>query len=233
MKKVTEMSVGLRIMMVIIQCILLVGFLGTILLYSAGKLIWVRAWILLGTYATCFITTTTIFVLKVPELIDERRKRHDNEKKWDRPLVLAYQVMYFPIFILSGLDERFGWSDFPFWISLIAIFFFIFFFLIITRATLVNKHLETYLRIQHDRNHKVCTTGPYKYVRHPTYIGLVLFFLAVPISLNSLWGLIHSIVAVIILIIRTIMEDNFLKKELSGYLEYSDKTRYRWIPWIW
>ena len=89
------------------------------------------------------------------------------------------------------------------------------------------------VRIQKEREHQVATTGPYKIIRHPGYVGFILMSLATPILLGSLYGLIMSVFVVVILIIRTTLEDRTLKNELTGYLEYSKKVKYRLIPFIW
>lgn len=89
------------------------------------------------------------------------------------------------------------------------------------------------VRIQNDRGHKVATKGPYKYVRHPGYVGFILFTLATPVSLGSIYGLLMSGMTSVIYIIRTYLEDITLKKELDGYFDYSKKVKYRLIPFIW
>jgi protein-S-isoprenylcysteine O-methyltransferase Ste14 len=102
-----------------------------------------------------------------------------------------------------------------------------------TWAPLVNRHLETYIRIQKDREHNVCDKGPYRYIRHPAYSGLILLFISIPVSLGSWLGLIPALVAVVLVSIRTFLEDTILKKELPGYIEYSNYVRYRLIPRVW
>ena len=107
------------------------------------------------------------------------------------------------------------------------------YFAVATWAPLVNPHLETYVRIQADRGHRVIDGGPYRVVRHPTYAGLALFFLGIPLSLGSLWGLLPAAIAVTLLIVRTALEDRTLLAELDGYAAYSQRVRFRWIPGIW
>ena len=107
------------------------------------------------------------------------------------------------------------------------------FFWLITWAPLANAHLETYVRIQTERDHRVCDTGPYRFIRHPAYVGLALFFVALPISLGSLWGLVPGTAAVALLIIRTALEDRTLQRELPGYAAYAQRVRFRWIPGVW
>jgi len=89
------------------------------------------------------------------------------------------------------------------------------------------------VRLQTDRNHRVATSGPYKFVRHPGYVGYIIIFLAIPLALGSLWTLNFSVIITILLIIRTYLEDKTLKKELKGYTEYSELVKYKLIPFIW
>lgn len=98
---------------------------------------------------------------------------------------------------------------------------------------LSNKFFSTLVRLQTDREHKVATEGPYKYIRHPGYLGYILFSLAIPIALGTFWGLILSGTTSILLIIRTSLEDATLKKELPGYAEYTEDVKYRLIPFLW
>jgi protein-S-isoprenylcysteine O-methyltransferase Ste14 len=89
------------------------------------------------------------------------------------------------------------------------------------------------VEIQEDKGHHVITTGPYRLVRHPMYVGVITLFFAIPLALGSLYGLLPGVGLAIAIIIRTYLEDKTLHKELPGYPEYSRKTRYRLLPGIW
>ncbi|MCC6800172.1 MAG: isoprenylcysteine carboxylmethyltransferase family protein [Anaerolineae bacterium] len=230
---VTAQPPGKRIALMLAQGALVIGLLGAVLFGAAGTLDWPRAWRLLGVYALGYVVSTSLLFLRVPELIDERRKAHPGVKPWDRPLVLAYQVMYFPTFAVSGLDRRLGWSAVPASVSLVALVAVIGFFVLITWAPLVNRYLETYVRIQTERGHTVIDDGPYRVIRHPTYAGLALFFLAVPLSLGSWWGLVPGGIAAALVVVRTALEDRTLRAELPGYDAYARRVRYRLLPGIW
>jgi protein-S-isoprenylcysteine O-methyltransferase Ste14 len=104
---------------------------------------------------------------------------------------------------------------------------------LITWAMLVNTHFETTVRIQHDRNHKVITAGPYAAVRHPGYVGASLWALSTPLIVGSALGLIPAALAVLTLVARTRREDDMLRRELAGYADYAARVRYRLIPGIW
>jgi len=100
-------------------------------------------------------------------------------------------------------------------------------------AMIANAYFSTAVRIQSDRGHTVCSTGPYRFVRHPGYVGFILQALGVPILLGSLWALISGITATVLMIIRTSLEDRMLQAELPGYQDYVQKVRYRLVHGIW
>lgn len=233
MRSLKDMPVSRRIALVFAQGAPVIGLLAIVLFGAAGTFDWLRAWMLLGVYALGYAISTTLLFVRVPDLMDERRKKHDGVKRWDRPLVLAYQVMYFPTFAVCGLDRRLGWSDVPLGVSLIALAGVAVFFLLVTWAPLVNPHLETYLRIQTERDHAVVDRGPYRLLRHPTYAALALFFLALPVSLGSWWGLAPGAVAAALVLIRTALEDRALRAELPGYSAHAQRVRFRLVPGVW
>lgn len=233
MRSLREMPLSRRIALGAAQGALVIGLLALVLFGAAGTLDWRRGWTLLALYAAGYAVSTTLLFARVPELLDERRKKHPNVKRWDKPLVLAYQVMYFPTFAVSGLDRRYGWSDVPPGLSLVALAGVAVFFALITWAPLVNPHLETYLRIQTERDHTVVDRGPYRLIRHPAYAGLALFFLALPLSLGSWWGLAPGSIAAGLVLVRTAREDRTLRAELPGYDAYARRVRFRVVPGVW
>ena len=233
MKPIAERSKTIRIILLSTQCLLVIGMIAGVLFISARDTNWMQAWLFLAVYAICNWICSYLLFLNVPELLDERKKKHANIKSWDKNLVVGYQIMYFPIFIVSGLDHQYYLTEMPIEWSTIFLLLVIFSFVLFTWAPLVNKHLETYIRIQYERNHQVCDKGPYRIIRHPSYLGLIFLFIGIPLSLGSLWGLIPGMAAVITIMIRTAFEDKFLKAELPGYTEYSNKTKYRLFPLIW
>ena len=98
---------------------------------------------------------------------------------------------------------------------------------------ITNKFYSTIVRIQKERGHYVVTGGPYRYVRHPGYSGVILVSIALPLVFGSLWALIPSLIGDCVLVVRTVLEDNTLKKELEGYEDYAGRVPFRLIPGIW
>ncbi|UCD38983.1 MAG: isoprenylcysteine carboxylmethyltransferase family protein, partial [Fidelibacterota bacterium] len=100
-------------------------------------------------------------------------------------------------------------------------------------AMAVNAFFSQIVRVQEERGHQVATGGPYRFVRHPGYVGSVLFELAVPIMLGSWWALAIGGLHAVLFVIRTALEDRTLQADLDGYPEYAQKTRYRLLPGVW
>lgn len=96
-----------------------------------------------------------------------------------------------------------------------------------------NAYFATVVRIQEERGHAVCDTGPYQFVRHPGYDGAIIHSLSVPLILGALWALIPGGIAALLMIARTALEDRTLRQEVSGYLEYTRRVRYRLLPGVW
>ena len=216
-----------------IRLIVYILFVAAILFFSAGRLNWPIAWVFLGIYIL-IILISLIFV--DPELIEERSHIGPGAKKWD--IVLASLVVFFlfpATFLIAGLDAgRFHWSPpFPVWVHLLALVIYVMGSVITSWAMVANKFFSTVVRIQTERGHYVVTSGPYKYVRHPGYTGAIIVSISIPLILGSLWAFIPALIGDCILVIRTVLEDNTLKKDLNGYDEYATRVRHRLLPGIW
>jgi protein-S-isoprenylcysteine O-methyltransferase Ste14 len=105
--------------------------------------------------------------------------------------------------------------------------------LLLLWAMVVNRFFSKSVRIQRERSHRVVSVGPYRYVRHPGYVGWILMSAAVPVILGSLWALVPAGLAVAGMMVRTALEDRLLRADLEGYEEYAVKVRSRLLPGIW
>jgi protein-S-isoprenylcysteine O-methyltransferase Ste14 len=136
--------------------------------------------------------------------------------------------------ILAGLDVRFGWSpEIPLALQVTTLVLAVLGYLVSVWAAASNKFYGRFVRIQKERGHTVVTGGPYQYVRHPGYAGLIIFYFAAALALGSLWTLMLNGLASLLLVVRTALEDKTLLKELDGYREYAGRVRYRLLPGIW
>lgn len=208
-----------------------------ILFTSAGTLNWGMAWALSITAIVLTIHSRIAARRANPDLLKERAQyaQAQDTKGWDRvlvPLVGLWGPMV--MMLIAGLDKRFGWSpQIPLVYQLAALGVAILGILLGTWAMVANRFFSAVVRIQHDRDHTVCTDGPYKYVRHPGYAGGIIYYLALPVILSSWWTFIPALAVVLLTSVRTALEDRTLQEELNGYDTYAQKVRYRLLPGIW
>jgi protein-S-isoprenylcysteine O-methyltransferase Ste14 len=172
-----------------------------------------------------------------PGLMAERQnmEKAQSAKTWDKVLapLMALSVS-FPLVIVAGLDHRFGWSPvFPLWLIVPGFLLISLGYAFASWALAENRFFSSVVRIQVDRGHVVCDTGPYRFVRHPGYAGNILALPGMVLALSSMWTLIPAAVALIIAVIRTVLEDQTLQDELPGYSDYARRVRYRLIPGIY
>ena len=128
---------------------------------------------------------------------------------------------------------RFLWSylDSPF--IIIGVILYILSYALVLWAMVVNKYFEGTVRIQEDRDHMVISTGPYKIMRHPGYVGMIIGAFSPALIVGSLFSLIPVVISIFAIIMRTHFEDKLLREKLEGYADYAKKTKYRLIPGIW
>ena len=209
---------------------------GYLLFTSAGTMAVPRAWFLLVITLFGMFGQIAFVAAKNPELVNHRGlwKKKKDTKSWDKKLVPVWGVLSgYVTFIVIGLDIRYGGTSLDFWSAVFGTALFAFSVAMLTSAMLANTHFETTVRIQTDRNHKVITAGPYRFIRHPGYVGASLWSLSAPLIVGSVYGLIPAGIAVLLLVIRTILEDGILRRELDGYSDYARQVRYRLIPGLW
>jgi protein-S-isoprenylcysteine O-methyltransferase Ste14 len=200
---------------------------------SAGSWNWPNAWILLGVnFVACAIS---MIVLWSDDGLRAERTNTKAGKSWDKPLVFIV-VLLGPIatWITAGLDRRFHRSAGMNWsvvvvgtgVGLLAV-------LLIAWAMRTNRFFSSIVRIQKDRGHVVISSGPYRFVRHPSYTGMIAFMLVTPLILDSRLAFTPVVITVAFHLLRTALEDRALQKELDGYTEYASRVRYRLMPFIW
>jgi protein-S-isoprenylcysteine O-methyltransferase Ste14 len=206
------------------------------LFISAGTLRWPMGWAYSALLIASVLASRAIALRVNPDLLAERARYRQAEgvKGWDRVLV-GLVALYGPLAtcIVAGLDERLGWSQVAPALQWIALALVALGFAFAAWAMAANRFFSSVVRIQADRGHAVVSGGPYRYVRHPGYAGGVVSGLVTPLMLGALWALIPAGLTAIGLVVRTALEDKTLHKELSGYIEYAQRTRYRLLPGIW
>lgn len=203
-------------------------------LVSSGRFDWLAAWLYLGVFAGTILVNTSIMLPRNPEFIAQRGQRKQDAKGWDRRVTAAAGIFMIVGLVVPGLDTRFSWSaPFPQAVQIGGFGLLVLGCALFSWAMLSNEFFETEVRLQTDRGHSVATSGPYQYVRHPGYVGMILPLLATPIALASWWGLAPAVCAASMFILRTALEDRTLQNELDGYREYAQRVRWRLVPGVW
>jgi protein-S-isoprenylcysteine O-methyltransferase Ste14 len=205
-----------------------------VIFISAGRLIYLPG--LVYVFIGLFMFILSFTALRVDsDLMNERSKPGEGAKQWDKLILGLSFLATIGMYIIAGLDSgRYHWSpDFHLSLFIMGILFTITGQLLFLIAQKQNKFFSSIIRIQTERGHSVCETGLYKVVRHPAYLGSVIQAIGFPLLFGSLWSIVPVGISIILLIIRTVLEDKTLKNELKGYTEYTLKTRYRLIPYLW
>ena len=208
-----------------------------VLFVCAGDIGWWQAWVYSLLFVAAGLGGRFLAERQHPGLMAERQNIDNIQtvKEWDKMLApLMALSLSLPLVIVAGLDHRFGWSPaFPLWLNLLGFFLIAFGYAFAVWAIVENRFFSSVVRIQTDRGHVVCDSGPYRIVRHPGYAGNLLPLLGIVLALSSLWTLIPAAVALVIAVIRTAMEDRTLQEELPGYKEFARRVRYRLFPGIY
>jgi len=209
-------------------------FFFVLMFIAAGKINYFEGWIYFAISVFGLVINIATTKNK-DELVNERSNPGANTQPWDKKILGLLAILTILSYVVAGLDSgRFNWSPpFDFRITAIGILFMIAGQIIFTVAKYQNNFFSSVARIQTERSHAVCNSGLYKFIRHPGYLGMTLSWIGFPLILNSIYSAIPVLLAIILLITRTSLEDKFLSNELNGYKEYMQKTKYRIIPFVW
>jgi protein-S-isoprenylcysteine O-methyltransferase Ste14 len=214
-------------------------FIGTFIFFaiifvSAGRINYLQGLIYVAIGLIMAVLNFTVFRIDA-ELLKERSKPGEGSKQWDKTILGITFLVTISMYVVAGLDSgRFHWSpDFHWSLCLTGIILTAAGQLLFLIAQKQNKFFSSTVRIQTDREHTVCETGLYKFVRHPAYLGSIIQSLGFPLLFGSLWSVIPICLLILLLLLRTKLEDQTLRNELKGYTVYCEKTRYKIIPFIW
>jgi len=227
MKK-NEMNILIR--RIIVRFSLLPIFLGLLTLVPAGTFnYWqVYAYIAVLVIPMLFVL---FYFLKIDPQFLERRTRAKEKERQQVMIQVAFSLVFLSGFIISGLDRRFGWSDIPIQAIILADVIILLGYLIIFFVFKQNSYASRIVEV--NEHQKVVSTGLYAIVRHPMYVGVLVMFIPTPIALGSYLGLVPMATIPLAIVMRIINEEKVLCRDLPGYKEYCQKTKYRLLPFIW
>ena len=201
-----------------------------ILFIPAGTLEYMNAWLFIGLLFIPMLVLGAVLLFKAPALLEKRLNSKEKESE-QKSVIGISLIMFLGGFIVSALDYRFGWSDMPIAVVIIAAVVLLLSYAGYAEVMRENAYLSRTVEVQ--ENQKVIDTGLYGIVRHPMYMVTTLLFLSIPLVLGSYIGFVIFLIYPVLLVKRIKNEEEVLEKGLPGYSEYKKKVKHRMIPFIW
>lgn len=219
----------------LLQNLIWVVVMGALLFMPAGTLHWPAAWVFLGTIAILGIAGGSWLAKHDPALLAERMHpmMQSDQPSADKIFMLVFGFVALIWFLAIGFDKRYHASDMPLGLQVLG-----FAMLVLSGGFIMwvmreNSFAAPVVKLQTERGHRVVSTGPYAWVRHPMYSGTVLFFVGAPLLLGSWWGVAMSPLFVLLFAIRVRIEERALVAGLPDYADYARRVRYRLVPGLW
>ena len=208
------------------------GFLlvGLLIFLPAGTLAFAKGWLLMGLLFGPMFIAGLVMLAKSPEFLAKRLDVKE-KRSAQQGVVKLSGLMFIAGFVVAGLDFRFGWSNMPQAVTVVASVLFLLAYLLYAEVMRENAYLSRTIKVEEGQT--VVSTGLYGIVRHPMYMATLLLFLVMPLVLGSWWALIPFAFYPAIIISRLKDEEALLTRELAGYVAYKEKVKYRIIPFIW
>ena len=207
-----------------------VVLLGVLLFLPAGTFHYWNAWLLMGILFVPMFFAGIVMMFKNPELLKKRLNMKEREAEQSMVIKLS-GLMFILGFVAAGLDFRFCWIVLPDWISWAAAVLFLLAYLLFAEVLRENTFLSRTIEVQ--ENQTVIDTGLYGIVRHPMYSATIILFLCMPLVLGSLISFVIFLAYPFIISKRIRNEEKVLENELTGYVEYKQKVKYKVIPFLW
>jgi protein-S-isoprenylcysteine O-methyltransferase Ste14 len=204
--------------------------LGLMFFLPAGTLAYWQAWVWMAVLFMPMAGVLAYLVRKDPALLERRMRTREPER--EQSLLIKLSLLWFALtFLLPGFDRRFGWSQVPVWVvfsadALVLLGYCIFIW-VVRENTYASRVVEV------EQGQKVISSGPYSIVRHPMYVGVLLMYICTPLALGSYWALIPDLLIIPFIIARIRNEEMVLQRDLTGYSQYMQSTRFRLLPGVW
>ena len=215
---------------VLVRLLLVIAILGAMLFLPASTFHYWQAWVYLAILIIPMIFVMIYLIAKDPELLERRMRMREKETE-QRTIIKLSILFFFAAFLIPSFDKRFGWSSVPLEVMIISDAIVVGGYLLFALVLRENRYASRIIEVE--KKQKVITTGPYAFVRHPMYSGVLLMYGFSPLALGSYWGMIPNALLVLLIVARIRNEEEVLKQELEGYMEYTQKVKYRLAPGIW
>ena len=208
--------------------------LAAMLIGGSGRAGWVAGWAYILVATAGPIGTYLVLSKKSPDLLVERSKLQSGTKAWDKVIApLIAGLLPLATLVVAALDARFAWSAVAWPYQAAGFVALPLGILTMIRAMAANRFFAATVRIQKEREHRVVSDGPYATVRHPGYVGLIVYMLGTPLALGSRYAMIPAGLCAALVVLRTALEDRTLQHELDGYAEYAQQVRWRLVRRVW
>lgn len=213
--------------------LVLIAAMALALLIPAGTLAFVQAWTYLAVFGLSALLIT-VYLIRFDRALLQRRLEAGpaaEPERRQRVLSTVANVGFLLLFVIAGLDRRFGWSNVPMTLSLATDIAVAAGFVVVFLTFRANTFTGGTIRVAEGQ--RLADTGPYALVRHPMYAGAVLMLVASPIALGSWWACLAVALMIVAIVARLLDEERYLAARLAGYSEYCSRVRYRLVPFVW
>jgi len=216
--------------------LVIMRFLGALLVLSAmfflpaGTWAYWEAWVYLAILFIPMLFVLIYLLKNDPELLARRMRLREKEAEQKLIIKLSY-IPFLLAYLLPGFDKRFGWSNVAVWVVIVADILVLLGYGLIFLVFRENRYASRIVEVEQGQT--VISSGPYAVIRHPMYLGAILLYVLSPLALGSYWAMIPSILIIPVIVARIWNEESVLARDLKGYQEYMQKTRYRLIPGLW
>ncbi|MGN8117348.1 methyltransferase family protein [Labrys sp. 22185] len=222
------------IVKLVLQNLVFVGIMGLVLFLSAGTLAWTAAWFYLVVSLAVGLAAGLWLAWTDPGLLAERmRLKAPEQPSADKWFMLVFLVVAVVWFVVIGLERRLRAPTMPLPLEAVGLVLYLASTLFVMWVFRENSFAAPVVKVQAERHHHVVSTGPYAFVRHPMYAGVMLYFIGTPLLIGSWWGLAMMPVFFLAFALRSRIEERTLMTGLPGYADYARSVRYRMLPGIW
>ncbi|MBR2020523.1 MAG: isoprenylcysteine carboxylmethyltransferase family protein [Clostridia bacterium] len=203
---------------------------GALLFLPAGTLCYANGWLFLGLLFLPMLALGAVLFCKAPALLEKRISAKETERA-QKGVVALSGILFLAGFLVAGLDFRYGWSNVPLWVVIVASAVLLISYALYAEVMRENAFLSRTVEVQN--NQTVVDTGLYGVVRHPMYAVTLWLFLSIPLVLGSWWSLLCFLPYIAVIAVRICNEEKVLEAGLAGYTEHKKRVKYRLFPFIW